>query len=165
MGFDAAQKTLRDTCEKRLVLGFELVGFTGGGQSARGLRRGQIEPEGQVRLAYWAPGRRLAALHPLLKHGQHREVESAPSSLVGKAGVREAVAQDHVAARQCRFDQLHQMVAPRREHKQRLCQRIHRVMQHKLADLLGQRGPARFSGYQDRAPDAAKELRQGIDLG
>lgn len=86
-------------------------------------------------------------LHRLMPEAlrQHRGVETAPAALVGKAGVGEAVADHGAAGGQGRLDLLHEVVTPRREDEQGLRQRIHGLVQHQLAQPLGQRRAARLA--------------------
>ena len=90
--------------------------------------------------------------------------EAAARALVGESGIGEAVADDHLATRQRRFYDLHQMVAPSREGDQRLGQRVHGVMQHQGAQLFGQWRAAGLAGQRDRPALIAKSLGQCLDM-
>ena len=84
------------------------------------------------------------------------EVETAPRPLVGKGGIGETVAQHHVAARQGWLDHVAQVVAARCKDEQRLGESVHGVVQHHLAQLLGQRRATRFAADGDGAALRAK---------
>ena len=156
----------RHLAEERDRLGFELVWDAGAGQALRGNGGVEIEPDGQVRLQQ---GKGCAlpwpSLHPLLQRRKNPGVEAAPRALVGEAGVGETVAQHGIAARQRRFDDLQQVVAPRREDQQRFGQRVHGIVENECPELFGQRGAAGFAGLQHGAPGAAQGLGQRLDVG
>ena len=63
-----------------------------------------------------------------------------------------------------RLDHGLQVVAARREHEQRLGQRVHRRVQRQPAQLLGQRRAARFAREDDGAAGVAERLRERVDV-
>ena len=107
------------------------------------------------------PRRSPAPLHPLLQRRQHLRIEIAARALVGEGGVGEAIAQHHVAASQRGLDDLHDVVAPRREHQQRFGQRVHRLFEDEPAQGFGQRRAAGLARAHDRAaPRLEKRLHR-----
>jgi len=126
--------------EKTSVLGFEAIRCPHCSATRRGDGGRHLEPQRQVGLP--------AFLDPALQLAQHGQVETAPSPLIGKGGVGEAVADHGGAARQRRLDQLLEVVPSCGEHQQRLGQCVHRAVQHQLTQCFGQR----------RAPGLAREL-------
>jgi hypothetical protein len=103
-------------------------------------------------------------LHPLFERRQHRGVEAAPRALVGEGGVGEAVAQDDIAARERRLDHAHDMVAPRREHQQRLGQRIHRLAEDHRAQRFGDRRAAGLARAHDLPAAGLEQRFERIDV-
>ena len=96
---------------------------------------------------------------------QYVEIEAAAAALISKGGVGITVAEDHVAACKRGFDDLPQMVAARGEDQQRLGHRVHGLVQHELAQALGQRRPAGLARERDLASRIAEGLGQGVDVG
>ena len=72
-------------------------------------------------------------LHPLFELFQYVEVEAPAPTLVGERGIGEAVAQHHIAPRECGFDHLFQMVAPCGKNQQGFGQRVHGLVKYHLA--------------------------------
>ena len=64
--------------------------------------------------------------------------------MIGEGRIGEAVAQDDVAPRQRRFDDLHEMVATGCKHDERLGQRVHRIVQRESSQLFGKRRSTRL---------------------
>ena len=117
---------------------------------------GQVEPQCEVGLA--------TLLHPALERSQHLQIEAAAAALVGECGIGEAVAQ-HVRARaKGRLDARDEVVAPGGEHQQRLGHRVHRPVQHEIAQGLGQLGAARLSRHDHLLPARAQPQRQRLDV-
>ena len=104
-------------------------------------------------------------LNPGLQRLQDLAVESPPCSLVGKGGIGETVAQDHLAARQGRLDHPLQVVTPRGKHQQRFGQRIHRLLQYQRAQDFGQFRAAGFTGDHHHPPLGTQSRRKPVDVG
>jgi hypothetical protein len=56
------------------------------------------------------------------------------------------------------------VAVPRREHQQGLGERVHRVVQHQRAQLLGQFGAAGFARADDLGAALAQPLGQCVDV-
>ena len=81
------------------------------------------------------------------------------AALVGVGRVGEAVAQHPVAARERRADHLLEVLAPRREHEQRLGVVRHRLAQQQLAQLLAERRAAGLARRDDAMPRGRDRAR------
>jgi hypothetical protein len=145
-----------DALEEGLVLTLEAVRRTHRASPPGGDRGRQVEPQRQLGLQ--------ALLHPIFELRQHREIEPAPTPLIRKGRVSEAIAQHAHASRQSRGDDLLDVVAPRRKDKQRLGQRIHRRMKDELAQLLGKQSSARLARDHEFAAAAAQVLRNDLQV-
>ena len=154
----------RHTFKKRLRLGLKPVGAARTGQALGGYGHGQIEPQRDIGFAQALGCGRQAGLHHVLQGAQHGQVKTAPTALVGKSGIGKAVTQHHLATRQCGGNHLHQVVAPRGKHQQRLAQGIHAVVQQQGAQLLGQRRAAGLARAQHLAALGREGLGQGVDV-
>ena len=143
--------------EEREVLGLEAVGGARRGAARGGERRLDVEPERQVGLQ--------AVLDPGLERAQHALVLAAAGALVGEGRIGEAVAQDDLAALERRRDDALDVVAPRREHEQRLGDAVHRLVQEQLAQRLRERRAARLAGADDALAARAQPLGERRDVG
>jgi len=74
---------------------------------------------------------------------------TVPAALVGVRRVGEAVAQHPVAARERWPDHVFDVLAPRREHQQRLAVVGHRLRQQQVAQALAERRAARLARGDD----------------
>ena len=86
-------------------------------------------------------------------------------ALVGKTGIREAVAQHHFTACQRGLDALLQMVAPRRKNQQRLGHCVHRIMQKNGSQLFSHGRSAWFAGQSNHPALPSEQLGQALDMG
>ena len=85
-------------------------------------------------------------------------VDAVAAALVGVRRVGEAIAQHPVAARERRPDHAIEMLAPRREHQQRLAVVRHRLAQHQRAQRFAERRAARLARRDDRVPRGLEAL-------
>ena len=82
------------------------------------------------------------AVHPSLELADARERHAMPAALIRVGRVGEAIAHDPVAARERRADHELEVLAPRREHQQRLGVARHRLVQQQEAQRFAERRAA-----------------------
>jgi hypothetical protein len=122
----------------------------------RGQSSWQVEPQREVRLQ--------TRVHHGFKLRQHLHVEGAAATLISESGIGEAIAQHRHTGIERGLDRHSQVIAPRRKHQQRLCQRIHRLVQHQRAKRLGQRRAAWLARHQDLVAALAQPSGQRLDV-
>src|SRR5207302_8007125 len=86
-------------------------------------------------------------------------------ALVGGGGIREAVADHPVARVQRRHDDADYMIGARGKQQQRLRERLHRLLQDRFAQLLGEIRAAWLARHDDMVSPRAERIRNELDVG
>ncbi len=140
-----------------LPLDFETIertrlrGDAPGGQLDR-----QIEQERQVGLQ--------VRMHPGFELNEFFPVKTAATALIGVSGVAETIADDPVAARQRRFNDLRQVFPAGSEHQQGFGFEVHRLTEQQLPQLLAERRAPRFAAGDDLQSALAQEVGQFLQM-
>ncbi len=85
-------------------------------------------------------------------------------ALVGGGGIREAVTDHPVARVQRRQDDASYMIGARGEQQQRLGERLHRMLQDRFAQLLGEIRAAWLARHDDMVSPRAERIRNELDV-
>ena len=104
-------------------------------------------------------------MHPAFQRFESGDVKHASPALIGKGSVRETVGEYPVAAAQCRFDDLFDMLASGGEHQQRFRFGVHGCMQQQFAQFFAKGCAARFAGDDDREITLAQQFGDIVDMG
>src|SRR6185295_7474701 len=105
--------------------------------------RADIEQDRKIRLQL--------RMHPGLQCRELGFLHAPPSPLIGKACIRESIAQHAIPAQQCGRDDFLEVLSPGRKHKECLGFGMHLVLRLKqeLADLLAQRRASGFARQRE----------------
>jgi hypothetical protein len=103
--------------------------------------RRHVEEQREIRIA--------VRVHASLELAQEFSRDEMAAALVGVGRVGEAIAQHPIAARERRFDDLHDVLAARREHQQRLGFVRHRLREQQLAQRFAERRAAGLARADD----------------
>ena len=126
-----------------------------------------VGPDGALALPWLEePLRRALATqrgHALLIHGPQGVGQFELALTLAQAWLCESEEGARPCGR-CASCRLVQVVASRREDEQRFGQRVHRLVQHQLAQALGERRAARLARAQHRRAGGAQAPGHGVDV-
>ena len=92
------------------------------------------------------------------------QIEAPAPALVGKGGVGEPVAHDHLPPGKGRLDAADEVVAAGGEDQQGLGHGVHGAVQHQLTQRLGEFGAAGLARDQHLVSALAEALGQGLQV-